>query len=161
MIVRLDEQEREENLTRFGVASWADAMKKLDALLAKPEQLTQAQSLSQAIDARVHELRTAGNGVLQPILNRLMQQPSVWTTLSTGSNVDMEQLTKTLLAQYEAPLRHLKERYFNDPFLIGQMVEECWQKLSTLNPNDWPWEQEFLHPLRTNHPAQGRTTDHR
>ena len=161
MIVRLDEQEREENLTRFGVASWADAMKKLDALLAKPEQLTQAQSLSQAIDARVHELRTAGNGVLQPILNRLMQQPSVWTTLSTGSNVDMEQLTKTLLAQYEAPLRHLKERYFNDPFLIGQMVEECWQKLSTLNPNDWPWEQEFytLYGQITQHKAGQPTID--
>lgn len=155
MIVRLDEQEREENLTRFGVASWADAMKKLDALLAKPEQLTQAQALSQAIDARIHELRTAGDGVLLPIVDRLMQQPDVWTTLSTGSNVDMEQLTQTLLAQYEAPLRHLKERYFNDPFLIGQIVEECWQKLSTLKPSDWPWEQEFytLYGQITEHKA--------
>lgn len=161
MIVGLDDQEREENVNRFGVASWADAMKNLDALLAKPEQLTQAQALSQAIGARVQELRTAEDGVLQPILDRLIQQPDVWTTLSTGSNVDMEQLTQTLLEQYSAPLRHLKAKYFNDPFLIGQMVEERWQKLSTLKPDEWPWEQEFytLYGQITEHKA-GQPTIH-
>lgn len=119
------EKQKKENRARFGVASWAEALKEISKLGTSQEPLQEQATQAAALLAqRTKQLKNYKGGVLKPFHALILQNQEAFQALMTGEEEGVVQYLSVLERQFRNPYEALRRYDPNGTFAQEFIIEK-------------------------------------
>lgn len=152
LIAGLEEGKEEENLERFGVRTWQEALRglkeELISRVGQPQGLGSVMELcyiryEKTVKERKTYLEQYEEGILRPLLPVLLEDREFWQSMTVVPSVQFLQQVEEKYEKVKTPLLLLKNRYSYGEEFIRQLIEDLGKTILQEEKSGSEWNRVF------------------